>query len=308
MKKLDFNLNPGVVIRGKWSGTSYTIVRKLGKGACGVVYLCRDEQAQPLAIKVGVDSSRMMLEVNMLKKFSKVQGVKLGPSFVEVDDWRAPNHNVYPFYVMEYVHGQPLPVFLKGKSKDWVGILALQLLGDLEHLHQAGYVYGDLKTDNLLIGNSKVRWIDVGGVTQIGRAIKEYTEFYDRGYWGLGGRKAEPAYDLFSVTMIMMEMAYPSKFERGADPKKTLSDKLRASTVLQPYRSFIEKGWAGKYKDATQMRLALASLMMKREPGGQQVTRKQRKKIDDLPETRELLTLSVVTIAFLGMSVLSIIL
>ena len=40
----------------------------------------------------------------------------------------------------------------------------------------------------------------------MGSSIKEFTEFYDRGYWGLGSRKAEPSYDLFAVAMIMIQM------------------------------------------------------------------------------------------------------
>ena len=47
-----------------------------------------------------------------------------------------------------------------------------------------------------------------------GRAIKEFTEFYDRGYWGLGSRKADPAYDLFAVAMIMINAVYPKRFNK----------------------------------------------------------------------------------------------
>ncbi|UOR10674.1 protein kinase domain-containing protein [Halobacillus amylolyticus] len=188
MKKLDFNFTPGMTLQGKWQGHTYRIMKKLGEGACGVVYLCKSN-GYTYALKVGTDSSRLMLEVNMLKKFSKVQGVKLGPSFVDVDDWVSQKQVTYPFYVMEYVQGELLPVFLQGRSKDWIALTAVQLLSDLEHLHETGYAFGDLKTDNLLMSASRVRWIDVGGVTAFGRAIKEFTEFYDRGYWGMDPEK-----------------------------------------------------------------------------------------------------------------------
>src|SRR5690625_7837976 len=82
----------------------------------------------------------------------------------------------------------------------------LQLLNNLEDLHQSGWVFGDLKTDNLLIMSSppQVSWVDVGGTTQMGRAIKEYTEFYDRGYWSMGTRRAVPSYDLFYFVMVFL--------------------------------------------------------------------------------------------------------
>ncbi|WP_281976232.1 protein kinase domain-containing protein [Halobacillus litoralis] len=265
MKKQAFNLSPGMSVRGKWNGHVYTIIKKLGSGACGTVFKCRSHQGDTYALKVGEDSSRMMLEVNMLKKFSKVQGVKLGPYFVDVDDWVDGTGKTYPFYIMEYVDGKPLPQFLKGKTQEWVGICTVQLLSDLENLHKEGYVFGDLKTDNLLMSSSRVRWIDVGGVTSVGRAIKEYTEFYDRGYWGMGSRKAEPSYDLFAVTMIMLEMAYPQRFEKSSHPLKKLETKLAASSLLKPYRRFIQQCWKGKFKNASEMKTGLSDILMKRQ-------------------------------------------
>ena len=67
----------------------------------------------------------------------------------------------------------------------------MQLLNDLDKLHQNGWVFGDLKPENLIVTGPppKIRCIDVGGTTIKGRAIKEFTEFYDRGYWGLGQEK-----------------------------------------------------------------------------------------------------------------------
>ncbi|MGI8317313.1 serine/threonine protein kinase [Halobacillus mangrovi] len=303
MKKPDFNLRPGTSLRGKWNGNAYTIIRVLGSGACGTVFLCRSEQGDTYALKLGTDSSRLMLEVNMLKKFGKVQGVKLGPSFVDVDDWAGNSMKTYPFYVMEYVEGESLSTFLNGKSKEWIGICAIQLLSQLEHLHKAGYVFGDLKTDNLLMSDSLVRWIDVGGVTQIGRAIKEYTEFYDRGYWGMGTRKAEPTYDLFAVTMIMLEMAYPKRFEKAGNPKKTLESKLASSSALRPYQRLILQCWKGKYHTASDMKLALSEILMKKQKSISNSRRQRRREHGS--ENKELLVFSISTTLFLGISILS---
>lgn len=307
MKKPDSNLYPGASLRGKWSGRNYSIIRRLGKGACGTVYLCKNDQGDRYALKVGTDSARMMLEVNMLKKFSKVQGVQLGPSFVDVDDWVATNQVTYPFYVMEYIDGMSMHAFLKGKTKDWIGVCAIQLLTHLENLHKAGYVFGDLKTDNLLMSKTRVRWIDVGGVTAIGRAIKEYTEFYDRGYWGMGTRKAEPTYDLFAVTMIMMEMAYPHRFEKGSQPRKTLESRVHSSVWLKPYRTFLLQCWQGKYTTATEMKEALSNGMLKRAQANpvRSKTRAQRKTVPPSSDYAEMLTLSALVTAFLGISLYS---
>ena len=74
---------------------------------------------------------------------------------------------------------------------------------------------------------SRIRCIDVGGTTIQGRAIKEFTEFYDRGYWGLGTRKAEPAYDLFAVAMIMINTAYPKRFNKKTGGISQLREAIR---------------------------------------------------------------------------------
>ncbi|MFC7061778.1 serine/threonine protein kinase [Halobacillus seohaensis] len=299
MKKPVFNLTSGTVVRGKWNHHAYHIIQKLGEGACGVVYLCQ-KNGEKYALKVGTESSRLMLEVNMLKKFSKVQGVKLGPSFVDVDDWLPTEGSNYPFYVMEYINGQSFSEFLKGKKKEWVGIGAMQVLSDLEHLHNAGYVFGDLKTDNLLVADSKVQWIDVGGVTGIGRAIKEYTEFYDRGYWGYGSRRAEPSYDLFAVTMIMLETVYPQRFTAKKDPKMTLQDKLKQADLPSDYKRVISACWQGRYHSATEMKEALGHILMKRVQPTKPSVRKGIQ--TDSSEWGEMLGVSFISLSFYGIS------
>ena len=40
--------------------------------------------------------------------------------------------------------GQPIIDYMKGKGAEWLGLLVIQLLGDLEHLHREGWAFGDL--------------------------------------------------------------------------------------------------------------------------------------------------------------------
>src|SRR5690606_32927785 len=111
------------------------------------------------------------------------------------------------------------------------------------NLHKQGWVFGDLKPDNLIITGPpiRIRCIDVGGTTAIGRAIKEYTEFYDRGYWGLGTRRAEPSYDLFAIAMIMINSCYPQRFPKREGGIRQLTRAIDASHELTKYKTVLIK-------------------------------------------------------------------
>ncbi|WP_396126122.1 protein kinase domain-containing protein [Anaerobacillus sp. CMMVII] len=204
---------------------------------------------------MGLNSMAITSEVNVLKHFSKVQGQVLGPSLVDVDDWVTPEGTI-PFYAMEYLKGEDLFTFTSGKGSEWVGIFMVQLLGDLDRLHQAGWVFGDLKPDNLIVVGPppRIRWLDVGGTTLLGRSIKEYTEFYDRGYWGLGTRVAEPTYDLFAVAMIIINVGYQNRFEKNGEGIKQLKERIQRKPILKQYETVLLNALQGKYPNAQVMK------------------------------------------------------
>ncbi|WP_349409079.1 serine/threonine protein kinase [Pseudalkalibacillus sp. SCS-8] len=253
-KNPEVKLSPGDQVTGKWNQNHYIILRELGSGATGTVYLAKSDRSK-VAVKVSHDTLSITSEVNVLKHLSKVQGKTLGPSFIEMDDWST-NKGIFPFYVMEYVQGESLFAFMKQRKDEWMGILILQLLRDLAELHRAGWVFGDLKPDNLLVSGPppKIRWLDVGGTTMIGRAIKEYTEFFDRGYWGMGSRRAEPSYDLFAVAMIMMNYAVPSRFDKKEGGWNQLQKVIDHNRWLKKFKPVLHKALHGHYQTAEEMR------------------------------------------------------
>lgn len=246
---------PGSVIEGKWHHNRYTILRELGYGANGIVYLAQFHN-QKVALKISDNGMSITSEVNVLKSFAKVQGSSLGPSLIDVDDWKIRDQTV-SFYVMEYIAGPDLLTFIEQKGKGWTEVLILQLLSDLQTLHEKGWVFGDLKPENLIVTGPppKIRCIDVGGTTIQGRAIKEFTEFYDRGYWGLGTRKAEPTYDLFAVGMIMINTEFPKRFNKTTGGLSQLQDSIKQKKNLHKFEKVIVKALEGTYVSAKEMRL-----------------------------------------------------
>lgn len=102
---------------------------------------------------------------------------------------------------MEYIAGTDLLTFIKQNGTTWLPVLISQLLTDLDYLHKNGWVFGDLKPENLLVTKSpvKIRCIDVGGTTMQGRAIKEFTEF-------LTGAIGDLARGVQNLLMIFLQL------------------------------------------------------------------------------------------------------
>jgi serine/threonine-protein kinase len=99
-----------------------------------------------------------------------------------------------------------------------------------------------------------VELIDFGGVTQIGNAVKQFTEVYDRGYWGAGSRTADESYDLFSFAMLCIQLQ--KKPMTSADYANMLPqnrsltyliEEIRSSTELGRMSPFLEKALKGSY-------------------------------------------------------------
>ena len=254
-------VNPGTIIEGKWHRKRYVIVKELGFGANGIVYLARTDNQQ-VALKMSDNGISITSEVNVLKSFAKVQGSSLGPSLLDVDDWEN-NKDRISFYTMEYIEGPDFLAFVSQKGQAWTNVLILQLLSDLEKLHDTGWVFGDLKPENLIITGppAKIRCIDVGGTTIQGRAIKEFTEFYDRGYWGLGSRKADPSYDLFAVAMIIINTAYPKRFSKTTGGIEQLREMISQKSELKKLEVVLAKALMGGFSSAQQMRTDLLAVI-----------------------------------------------
>lgn len=255
------SVQAGTVVEGKWHKKKYTILKELGNGANGIVYLA-SYKGEYVALKMSDNSLSITSEVNVLKSFAKVQGSALGPSLMDVDDWPG-RQGFISFYVMEYIIGEDFLSFIEKRGKSWVIVLILQLLNDLEQMHQNGWVFGDLKPENLLVAGSptRIRCIDVGGTTIRGRAIKEFTEYFDRGYWGLGSRKAEPTYDLFAVGMILINTAYPKRFQKREGGMEQLLRLIHEKPELHKLQPVIVKALQGKFTSAHLMREELLDLV-----------------------------------------------
>ncbi|SHF12081.1 serine/threonine protein kinase [Caldanaerobius fijiensis DSM 17918] len=198
-------IREGDIIKGRWSKKSYEVIKKLGEGGLGIVFLtkCMDD-GQKYAVKVFDNVMNAAREYRLLKEFSHLQYI---PYVYGLDDMLSGQAG---FIVMEYIHGDNLQSFLKCyklsvKNVIGISVVLLKLLGEF---HKKGYAYADLKPENIMIDKNKklLRIVDIGGLMKFGMGVKEYTPRFDRASWGYGLRKADRAYDLFGLGILLLEL------------------------------------------------------------------------------------------------------
>lgn len=251
-------LAQGTVIAGKWNQHRYRIERLLGEGANGRVYLVERDRTW-YAFKVGSDAVDLQSEVNVLKSLALRQRSE-EKFLVDVDDYTGADGLEHPFYVMRYVRGASLSDYLNREGADWFPLVGFHLLNKLAALHGSGWVFGDLKLENVLVGDyGRAQLVDYGGVSEIGKSVRQFTEIYDRGYWSAGSRTADPQYDLFSYAVLCVQLFEGRRLgelTRTILPQNRVSEELmkliQGNPALKPFAGWLRKALQGAHADSRQ--------------------------------------------------------
>lgn len=131
----------------------YEVVKELGRGSMGMVYLARDPNIERLvAVKV-LRQDRMGSDI-FVKRFlkeAKVIGRLTHPHTVTIHDIGEENEDVY--IAMEYVEGTPLSNIIKEKRLDApeVAEFGVQIAETLDYAHRKGIVHRDIKPSNIIV-------------------------------------------------------------------------------------------------------------------------------------------------------------
>ncbi|MFF2484462.1 phosphotransferase [Paenibacillus sp. NPDC058071] len=264
-------LRRGMTVTGKWKQNRYRVERLLGEGANGKVYLVQKDRAW-YAMKIGADAVDLQSEINVLQALAKQGKRGVEPFLYDVDDLQGPDGREYPFYIMRYVRGTTLSGYLNENGPEWFPLLGLNLLGKLAELHGKGWVFGDLKVENVLVADyGYVELVDYGGVTAAGKSIRQFTEIYDRGYWNAGTRSADAKYDLFSFGVLCLQLLEPKKLQllTAGLPQNRSSEELlqvaASSPQLAPVSGWLRQAFSGQFGDAAEGAEAWRLLMHRRE-------------------------------------------
>jgi serine/threonine protein kinase len=160
--------------RGFFLG-GYRILRRLGEGGMGKVYLAQPEGGgEPVAIKV-LPPQKAASEEQALKRFRREmdlsQRVK-HPNLAETLDVGR-DGDIY-YMILEYVRGRSLYEMIKGETAGPLRVpdaarYFIQVLDGLDAAHRTGLIHRDLKPSNLMVTpDSQAKILDLGLARLIG--------------------------------------------------------------------------------------------------------------------------------------------
>ena len=155
----------------------YELVRRLGAGAMGTVWLARaSDEAQPalVALKFAHMTAR---RPDLLLRLARERGLLAEldhPTIARMYDAGVTAEG-QPYLVLEYVEGEPLDVHCKLHAPDLARRLRLfvQIADAVAHAHARQIVHRDLKPSNVLVtsaGNARLIDFGIGGLLADGVA------------------------------------------------------------------------------------------------------------------------------------------
>ncbi len=170
------SLPPGVEQMGE-----YRIIREIGRGGMGVVYLAVQESLdRRVALKVLFRQS--LLDQRKLERFkreARAAGLLHHSNIVPV--FGVGEHEGIPYFAMQYIDGVSLRVLLDGLRKavslgkvelggrHWrfVARIGVQAAQALHHAHLHGILHRDVKPSNLLLDRDQVVWVADFGLAKL---------------------------------------------------------------------------------------------------------------------------------------------
>lgn len=270
-------LSEGTVLNGR-----YEIVRKIGGGGMGAVYLASDKnlggvlRAVKEMVQSYIEEDQQVKAVQDFKRESMLLTSLEHPSIPTIYDYFF-DDNAHRFYlVMKYIAGGDLAARLRaapeGKLEEQEVVeWAIQIADVLDYLHnrQPPIVYRDLKPANIMLdGNSgKVMLIDFGIARWINKEEKGVTAVGTMGYAPpeLFSGNVVPSSDIYSLGSTVFHLltgADPQNnpllifdFEKNPKPRQInprLSDQME-SILMRSVEYNAEK----RFSSAAELRTAL---------------------------------------------------
>jgi len=194
----------------------FEILRLLGQGAMGKVYLGRDQGlGREVAVKTIRLGSAFGAEATArFEREARAAGSLNHPNVVTVFEF-GEDDGLY-YMAMEWVEGEDLDVLIRSRRASMAELLELlaQACEGLGYAHQRGIVHRDIKPANILVSRSGKR--PVAKLMDFGVALVGHSDLTQEGNWMgtvnymapeyLDSGTAGPASDIFAMGVILYEI------------------------------------------------------------------------------------------------------
>ena len=226
----------------------YKIVRELGRGAMGVVYLATDPTiGRPVAIKtirlgeVSNAEERARLRERLFRE-ARSAGVLSHPGIVTIYDMEALDD--LAFIAMEYVNGSTLDQLLSGAPLPQERMFSIlgQTAVALDYAHRKGIVHRDIKPANIMVTEDGMTKITDFGIAKINTSSEQFTMTgaivgtpHYMAPEQVQGLAVDGRADQFSLAVIVFEMLTGEKPFTG-EQLTTVVYKIVAEEPIPPHR------------------------------------------------------------------------
>lgn len=226
----DRRSKPKALVAGKVLNNRYEIVRRIGGGGMGAVYLAKDRNLGEVAravkemIESHLDDSQHEKAIADFKRESLLLTELEHPSIPTVYDYFYDDASERFYLVMKFIPGSDLASRLRGTTGGRIDELTVtewgvQIADVLHYLHTRPQpiIYRDLKPANLMLDSNldRIMLIDFGIARWVNKKEKGVTAVGTMGYAPpeLFGGHADPRVDIYSLGATMFHLV------TGADPQ-----------------------------------------------------------------------------------------
>ena len=145
----------------------YRVLRKLGAGAMGSVYLCEDsvENHAKVALKVLISENLDDQDVWAKGEYEALTRLR-HPNLAKVYNFGRIDETDDYFIVSEFIKGIDLYSATEFLNYEELVDIIVQICRALEYIHSQGYVHFDIKPDNILVTRYKTMGIQEGSKVQ----------------------------------------------------------------------------------------------------------------------------------------------
>jgi len=196
----------------------YKVLKELGRGAMGLVYLGKDPTIQRfVAIKTmrldHIDHDDMLQEVKArFFREAESTGRLSHPNIVTIYD--AGEEDDLGYIAMELIEGTPLKEWARKPNLMPVNevLLTVATVADaLDYAHQQGVVHRDIKPANIMLTKDRVVKVMDFGIAKMASSSKSHTNIVlgTPTYMSpeqIAGKKVDGRSDIFSLGVVLFEL------------------------------------------------------------------------------------------------------